>query len=69
MCYGGASGFGGYAGYGGYIRRTRFFDFDMNSGHVITYKRLEHGDTEIRLDEAVIVDGGLVKAPHEEEEL
>jgi hypothetical protein len=69
MCYGGASGFGGYAGYGEYIRRTRFFDFDMNLGHVITYKRLEHGDTEVKLDEAMIVDAGRVNGPHEAEQL
>jgi hypothetical protein len=67
MCYGGASGFGGYAGYGGYVRRTRFFDFDMNSGRVTTYKRLEAGDTKLRLDEALIVDAGAVKGPLEEE--
>lgn len=69
MCYGGASGFGGYAGYGGYVRRTRFFDFDMNSGRVITYKRLEYGDTDVKLDEAMIIDAGRVKGPHEEEPL
>lgn len=63
MCYGGGAGFGGYAGYGGYVRRVRFFDFDMNSGRVTTYKRLEWGETEAKLDEQLIVDGGTVKNP------
>ena len=60
MCYGGAVGFGGYAGYYGYHRRIRFFDIDMNQGRIHTYKRLEWGDTESRIDEQMIVDGGKV---------
>ncbi|PTU18414.1 hypothetical protein P175DRAFT_0504337 [Aspergillus ochraceoroseus IBT 24754] len=67
MCYGGGAGFGGYAGYGGYIRRVRFFEFDMNPGRVVTYKRLEYGATEARIDEMMIVDGGAVKGPEVEE--
>ncbi|KAL4933873.1 uncharacterized protein BDV17DRAFT_278930 [Aspergillus undulatus] len=63
MCYGGGAGFGGYGGYGGFIRRVRFFDFDMNPGRVVTYKRLEYGDTDSRIDEMMIVDGGMVKGP------
>ncbi|KAH8427972.1 metallophosphoesterase family protein [Aspergillus melleus] len=66
MCYGGGSGFGGYGGYGGYVRRIRFFDFDMNSGRVMTYKRLEYGQTEAKIDEMMIVDGGIVKGPGED---
>ncbi|KZZ89025.1 phosphatase DCR2 [Ascosphaera apis ARSEF 7405] len=60
LCYGGATGFGGYAGpgYGDYIRRARFFDIDMNSARIITYKRLEWGETEKRFDEMMVVDGG-----------
>ncbi|KAL4896739.1 hypothetical protein BDV59DRAFT_199090 [Aspergillus ambiguus] len=65
MCYGGGAGFGGYGGYGGYVRRIRFFDFDMNSGRVMTYKRLEYGETEAKIDEMMIVDGGAVKGPQE----
>jgi len=61
MCYGGAAGFGGYGGYNGYHRRMRFFDIDMNEARVTTYKRLERGaDTEKRLDEQILVDGGAV---------
>ncbi|EEH20823.1 hypothetical protein PABG_03054 [Paracoccidioides brasiliensis Pb03] len=60
MCYAGGSGFGGYGGYGGYIRRVRFFDIDMNSARIMTYKRLESGDTKSRIDEMMIVDGGKV---------
>jgi Calcineurin-like phosphoesterase len=60
MCYGGASGFGGYGGYYGYHRRMRFFEFDMNEARITTYKRLEWGNTETRLDEQIIVDGGRV---------
>ena len=59
MCYGGASGFGGY-GRGWYHRRMRFFEFDMNEARITTYKRLEWGDTESRLDSQIIVDGGKV---------
>ncbi|CRG92318.1 hypothetical protein PISL3812_09375 [Talaromyces islandicus] len=61
MCYGGASGFGGYGGYNGYIRRMRFYEFDMGPGRIVTYKRLEYGDTESRLDEMMIVDAGQVR--------
>jgi 3',5'-cyclic AMP phosphodiesterase CpdA len=60
MCYGGGAGFGGYGGYYGYHRRIRFFDFDMNEARVSTWKRMEWGDTEKRVDEQIIVDGGRV---------
>ncbi|KZF25019.1 Metallo-dependent phosphatase [Xylona heveae TC161] len=60
MCYGGGAGFGGYGGYDGYHRRVRFFEIDMNEARVTTYKRLEYGDTEKRLDEQIIVDAGKV---------
>lgn len=65
MCYGGGSGFGGYGGYGGYVRRMRFFDFDMGPGRVVTYKRVEWGETEARIDETMIVDGATVIGPQE----
>jgi hypothetical protein len=67
MCYGGASGFGGYGGYGGYVRRMRFFEFDMGPGRVVTYKRLEWGSTESRIDEMMIVDGAAVRGPAEDQ--
>lgn len=35
----------------------------MNSGRVVTYKRLEWGEIESRIDEMMIVDGGTVKGP------
>lgn len=60
MCYGGGAGFGGYGGYYGYHRRVRFFDFDMNEARINTYKRLEWGDIDRRIDEQIIVDGGKV---------
>ena len=60
MCYAGGAGFGGYAGYGGYHRRIRFWEIDSNSGRIATYKRVEYGDTESRIDELVVVDGGRV---------
>lgn len=63
MCYAGGSGFGGYGGYGDYVRRVRFFDFDMGPGRVVTYKRVEWGDTDARVDEMMIVDGGVVRGP------
>ncbi|GAP84023.1 putative calcineurin-like phosphoesterase [Rosellinia necatrix] len=60
MCYGGGAGFGGYGGYNNYIRRVRFFDIDMNTARIKTYKRLEYGETDRRIDEQIIVDGGNV---------
>jgi hypothetical protein len=60
MCYGGGAGFGGYGGYYGYHRRIRFFDFDMNEARISTWKRMEWGDTQSRIDEQIIVDGGRV---------
>ena len=62
MCYAGGAGFGGYGGYGGYHRRIRFFDIDMNVARVTTYKRVEYGDTEKKIDEQIIVEGGVVQA-------
>ncbi|KAJ5089382.1 hypothetical protein N7532_008066 [Penicillium argentinense] len=61
MCYGGGGGLGGYGGYDNYVRRVRFFDFDMGPGRVKTYKRLEWGQTEDKIDDMMIVDGGAVK--------
>jgi hypothetical protein len=60
MCYAGGAGFGGYGGYGGYHRRLRFFEIDMNEASITTYKRVEYGDLEERVDEQIIVDGGRV---------
>ena len=60
MCYAGGSGFGGYGGYGGYHRRVRVFDFDMNEARIITWKRIEYGDTEKQLDKTIIVESGRI---------
>ncbi|KAF2399348.1 Metallo-dependent phosphatase [Trichodelitschia bisporula] len=60
MCYAGGSGFGGYGGYGGYVRRVRVFELDAHEARISTWKRVEWGDTERRVDEQVIVDGGRV---------
>jgi 3',5'-cyclic AMP phosphodiesterase CpdA len=60
LCYGGGVGFGGYGGYGGYVRRVRFFEFDANEARIKTWKRLEYGDTDKKIDEQVIVDAGRV---------
>ncbi|RWA07178.1 hypothetical protein EKO27_g7927 [Xylaria grammica] len=65
MCYGGGAGFGGYANYEGFVRQVRFFDIDMNTARITTYKRHEYGDTEKRIDQQIIVDGGNVLAPPE----
>ncbi len=62
MCYGGGVGMGGYGGYDDYVRRVRFFDFDMGAGRVTTYKRLEWGQTETKIDEMMIVDRGTVNS-------
>ncbi|WEW57655.1 Phosphatase dcr2 [Emydomyces testavorans] len=62
MCYAGGAGFGGYGGYGGLVRRVRFFDIDMNEARIMSYKRLEHGKTDERVDEMMLVDGGKVVA-------
>ncbi|KAF2642994.1 phosphoesteras-like protein [Massarina eburnea CBS 473.64] len=61
MCYAGGSGFGGYGGYGGYHRRIRVFEVDTNQARITTWKRLEYGETETKLDEQVIVDSGKVQ--------
>lgn len=58
MCYAGGVGFGGYAGYDSYHRRVRLFEVDTNEARITTWKRLEYGDIETRLDEQIIVDGG-----------
>ena len=63
MCYGGGSGFGGYGGYDNYVRRIRFFDIDMHEARIMTYKRLEWGHTEAKIDEMMVVDGGRVASP------
>ncbi|KAL8705766.1 MAG: hypothetical protein Q9201_001112 [Fulgogasparrea decipioides] len=68
MCYAGGAGFGGYGGYkdkieGGYHRRVRVFEFDMDEARIRTWKRLEYGDREKKVDEMVIVEGGQVVAP------
>jgi hypothetical protein len=58
MCYAGGAGFGGYGGYNGYHRRVRFFDIDLNEARIRTYKRLEYGDLEKKVDDQIIVEGG-----------
>ncbi|KAI0457050.1 calcineurin-like phosphoesterase [Xylaria acuta] len=64
MCYGGGAGFGGYANYEGFTRTVRFFDIDMNTARITTYKRLEYGETDKRIDQQIIVDGGnAIPAP------
>ncbi|KAI0398147.1 calcineurin-like phosphoesterase [Xylariaceae sp. FL0594] len=60
MCYGGGAGFGGYGDYPGFTREVRFFDIDMNTARIITYKRLEYGETQKRIDHQILVDGGNV---------
>ncbi|KAF2084287.1 Metallo-dependent phosphatase [Saccharata proteae CBS 121410] len=62
MCYAGGSGFGGYGGYDGYIRRVRVFEVDANEARISTWKRVEWGEVDRRVDEMVIVDGGRVAA-------
>lgn len=37
----------------------------MNPGRVVTYKRLEYGEVEAKIDEMMIIDGGAVKGPDE----
>lgn len=60
MCYAGGSGFGGYGGYNGFVRRARVFSIDANEGRIRTWKRVEWGETEKRIDEQIIVDAGKV---------
>jgi hypothetical protein len=57
MCYAGGSGFGGYGGYGGYRRRVRVWDFDMNIARVETWKRVEGGQDEGKVDVKVVLNG------------
>ncbi|KAK7206170.1 phosphoesterase [Myxozyma melibiosi] len=60
LCHGGGAGLGGYGGYGGYVRRMRFFEIDVNTNMISTWKRLENGNTESRIDQQVLVDGGTI---------
>ena len=60
MCYAGGSGFGGYGGYGGYHRRLRVFEIDTNEAKITSWKRVEYGETEKRIDEQTLVDAGRV---------
>lgn len=60
MCYAGGSGFGGYGGYNHYHRRLRVFEVDTNQARITTWKRLEYGDTKLRLDEQIVVNSGHV---------
>lgn len=66
MCYGGGAGFGGYGGYHEYVRRVRFFEIDTNEARIKTYKRLEYGETEKRIDEQLIFEAGHVTPPSTE---
>lgn len=60
MCYAGGSGFGGYGGYNHYHRRLRVFEIDTNQARIVTWKRLEYGDLDKKLDQQIIVDSGRV---------
>ncbi|ODV89490.1 hypothetical protein CANCADRAFT_45908 [Tortispora caseinolytica NRRL Y-17796] len=67
LCYGGGSGLGGYGGYGGYIRRMRVFEVNPNVGMIKSWKRLEAGNINERIDEQVLVENGqLVKSYSED---
>lgn len=58
MCYSGGIGFGGYAGYDGYVRRLRMFEVDTEEARITTWKRVEYGETEARIDQQILVDAG-----------
>jgi hypothetical protein len=58
MCYSGGIGFGGYAGYDGYIRRLRMFEVDTEEARITTWKRVEYGATEERVDQQILVEAG-----------
>ncbi|EUC47722.1 hypothetical protein COCMIDRAFT_34790 [Bipolaris oryzae ATCC 44560] len=60
MCYAGGSGFGGYGGYNHFHRRLRVFEIDTNQARIVTWKRLEYGDLDLKLDAQIIVDSGRV---------
>ncbi|KAI0426057.1 Metallo-dependent phosphatase-like protein [Xylaria sp. FL1042] len=63
LCYGGGSGFGGYCSYGEnrYHRRMRVWEFDTNTGSIVTWKRV--GYASERSDHLVLVKSGDVVAP------
>lgn len=63
MCYGGGAGFGGYGGYHEYIRRVRMFEIDIKGGKIITWKRVEFGNTDSRVDEQILVSRGRPVPP------
>ena len=66
MCYGGGVGFGGYAGYYDYVRRLRVFEIDTNLARITTWKRLEYGETDARIDEQTIVEAGKPIPPQQQ---
>lgn len=57
LCYAGGAGFGGYGSppekYGGqgFVRRVRLFEVDSERRTLKTWKKLEWGDTDTRIDE------------------
>ncbi|KAF2969629.1 hypothetical protein GQX73_g3882 [Xylaria multiplex] len=63
LCYGGGSGFGGYGSYGEnrYYRRVRVWEFDTDTGGVLTWKRVEYASG--RVDELVLVENGVITPP------
>ncbi|KAF2751974.1 Metallo-dependent phosphatase [Sporormia fimetaria CBS 119925] len=60
MCYAGGAGFGGYGGYNGYVRRARVWEVDAEQARIVTWKRVESGEVDKRIDEQIVVDGGRV---------
>ena len=36
----------------------RFFEIDMNEARITTYKRVEYGETNKRIDEQILVEAG-----------
>lgn len=63
LCYGGGSGFGGYCSYGKdrFHRRMRVWELDTITGSLETWKRVEYALG--RVDELVLVEGGVVIDP------
>lgn len=67
LCYGGGSGFGGYCSYGRerFHRRTWIWELDTSTGSLKTWIRVEYD--EDRVNELVLVQGGVVVIPPDEE--
>ncbi|MCJ1430842.1 purple acid phosphatase [Xylographa pallens] len=68
LCHAGAGGYGGYCSYNKqrFYRGVRVWELSPSTGSLKTWKRVEYAMD--RVDELVLVEGGVVVVPHGEED-